>query len=40
MKQLENLINQLEKETEKKRQAENKIKLLKQKKSKIKRVTS
>ncbi len=37
MKQLENLISQLEKETEKKRQAENKIKLLKQKKSKIKR---
>ena len=37
MKELENVISQLEKETKKKEQAENKIKLLKQKKSKLKR---
>ena len=37
MKELENVMSQLEKETKKKEQAENKIKLLKQKKSKLKR---
>lgn len=37
MKELDNVISQLEKETKKKEQAENKIKLLKQKKSKLKR---
>lgn len=37
MKGLENVMSQLEKETKKKEQAENKIKLLKQKKSKLKR---
>ena len=34
MKELENVMSQLERETKKKEQAENKIKLLKQKKSK------
>ena len=37
MKELENVMSQLERETKKKEQAENKIKLLKQKKSKLKR---
>ena len=37
MKELDNVISQLEKETKKKEQAENNIKLLKQKKSKLKR---
>ena len=37
MKELENVMSQLERETKKKEQAENKIKLLKQKKSKFKR---
>ena len=37
MKELENVMNQLEKETKKKEQAENKIKQLKQKKSQLKR---
>ena len=37
MKELDNVISQLEKETKKKEQAENKIRLLKQKKSKLKR---
>jgi len=37
MKELENVMSQLEKETKKKEQAENKIKLLKQKKSRLKR---
>ncbi len=37
MKELENVMSQLEVETKKKEQAENKIKLLKQKKSKLKR---
>ena len=37
MKELENVMSQLEKETKKKEQAENKIKQLKQKKSKLKR---
>ena len=36
MKELENVMSQLERETKKKEQAENKIKLLKQKKSKLK----
>ncbi|HEL0800040.1 TPA: hypothetical protein TVE62_001684 [Streptococcus equi subsp. zooepidemicus] len=37
MKELENVISQLEKETKKKEQAENKIKQLRQKKSQLKR---
>lgn len=37
MKELENVISQLEKETKKKEQAENKIKQLRQKKSHLKR---
>lgn len=37
MKELENVMSQLEKETKKKEQAENKIKQLKQKKSQLKR---
>ena len=37
MKELENVMSQLEKETKKKEQSENKIKILKQKKSKLKR---
>lgn len=37
MKELENVISQLEKETKKKEQAENKIKKLRQKKSQLKR---
>ncbi|VJF94297.1 Uncharacterised protein [Streptococcus pneumoniae] len=37
MKELENVMSQLERESKKKEQAENKIKLLKQKKSKLKR---
>ena len=37
MKELENVMSQLEKETKKKEQVENKIKLLKQKKSKLNR---
>ena len=37
MKELENVMNQLEKETKKKEQAENKIKQLRQKKSQLKR---
>ena len=37
MKELENVMSQLEKETKKKEQAENKIKLLRQKKSQLKR---
>lgn len=37
MKELENVMSQLEKETKKKEQAENKIKQLRQKKSQLKR---
>lgn len=37
MKELENIMSQLEKETKKKEQAENKIKQLRQKKSQLKR---
>ena len=37
MKELDNVISQLEKETKKKEQAENKIKQLRQKKSQLKR---
>ncbi|HFD5786692.1 TPA: hypothetical protein ACF43D_000099 [Streptococcus pyogenes] len=37
MKELENVMSQLEKETEKKEQVENKIKQLRQKKSQLKR---
>ena len=37
MKELENVMSQLERETKKKEQAENKIKLLRQKKSQLKR---
>ena len=37
MKELENVMNQLEKETKKKEQVENKIKQLRQKKSQLKR---
>ena len=37
MKELENVMSQLEKETKKKKQAENKIKQLRQKKSQLKR---
>ena len=37
MKELDNVINQLERETKKKEQAENKIKQLRQKKSHLKR---
>ena len=37
MKELENVMSQLEKETKKKEQAENKIKKLRQKKSQLKR---
>ncbi len=37
MKELDNIISQLEKETKKKEQAENKIKQLRQKKNKLKR---
>jgi len=39
MKELDNVISQLEKETKKKEQAENKIKQLRQKKSHLKRKT-
>lgn len=39
MKELENVMSQLEKETKKKEQAENKIKQLRQKKSQLKRKT-